>query len=192
MLWGRGALDMKGMGTLELLVMLLFKRLNLTPNRDLIFLAVADEEAGSMFGMEWLDRNEPEWITEPEFALNEGGMGALNLLGSNRPIFACSPSEKSPLWLKLRAEGQPGHGSTPMAITPSNDSSAPSTPSRTGTAPSPSSHTQPKRSNACATPMLGPARPRASTSSARPTRHSPRSLATRSQTPARPAGSSTM
>ncbi len=115
MLWGRGALDMKGMGVLELLVMLLFKRLNLTPNRDIVFLAVADEEAGSMFGMEWLDQNRREWITEPEYALNEGGMGALNLLGSNRPVFACAPSEKSPLWLKLRAEGQPGHGSTPHA-----------------------------------------------------------------------------
>ena len=113
MLWGRGALDMKGMGTLELLIMLLFKRLNLTPNRDIVFLAVADEEAGSAYGMEWLDQNEQGWITEPEFALNEGGMGALNLLGSNRPVFSCSPSEKSPLWLKLRAEGQPGHGSTP-------------------------------------------------------------------------------
>ena len=37
------------------------------------------------------------------------------MLGANRPIFSCSPSEKSPLWLKLRAEGQPGHGSTPHA-----------------------------------------------------------------------------
>ena len=113
MLWGRGALDMKGMGTLELLVMLLFKRLNLTPNRDIVFLAVADEEAGSAFGMEWLDQHQQDWLTEPEYALNEGGMGALNMLGANRPVFACAPSEKSPLWLKLRAEGQPGHGSTP-------------------------------------------------------------------------------
>ena len=112
-LWGRGALDMKGMGVLELLVMLLFKRLGLTPKRDIVFLAVADEEAGSAFGMEWLDQHARSWITEPEFALNEGGMGALNFLGSNRPVFACSPAEKSPLWLKLRAEGQPGHGSTP-------------------------------------------------------------------------------
>ncbi len=113
MLWGRGALDMKGMGVLELLVMLLFRRLGLTPNRDIIFLAVADEEAGSMFGMEWLDQHRQDWITEPEYALNEGGMGALNMLGSKRPVFACAPSEKSPLWLRLRAEGQPGHGSTP-------------------------------------------------------------------------------
>ena len=112
-LWGRGALDMKGMGILELLVMLLFKRLKLTPNRDLVFLAVADEEAGSAFGMEWLDKEHRDWLTEPEYALNEGGMGSLNFLGSQHPVFACAPSEKGPLWLRLRAEGQPGHGSTP-------------------------------------------------------------------------------
>ena len=112
-LWGRGALDMKSMGILELLVMLLFKRLKLTPNRDLVFLAVADEEAGSAFGMEWLDKEHRDWLTEPEYALNEGGMGSLNFLGSQHPVFACSPSEKGPLWLRLRAEGQPGHGSTP-------------------------------------------------------------------------------
>ena len=112
-IWGRGALDMKGMGVLELLVMLLFKRHGLAPDRDIVFLAVADEEAGSSMGMEWLDANERGWITEPEYALNEGGMGSLDFLGSRQPVFACSPSEKSPLWLRLRAEGKPGHGSTP-------------------------------------------------------------------------------
>ena len=112
-IWGRGALDMKGMGVLELLVMLLFKRHGLMPDRDIVYLAVADEEAGSSMGMEWLDQNERGWITEPEYALNEGGMGSLEFLGSSQPVFACSPSEKSPLWLKLRAEGAPGHGSTP-------------------------------------------------------------------------------
>ena len=44
-IWGRGALDMKGMGVLGLMVMLLFKRHGIQPSRDLIFLAVADEEA---------------------------------------------------------------------------------------------------------------------------------------------------
>ena len=113
MLWGRGTQDMKGMGVLELMVMLLFKRLGITPRRDLIFLAVADEEAGSAYGMEWLDVEHPDWITEPEFALNEGGSGTLNFLGAQRPVFACSPAEKGPLWLTLRAEGEPGHGSVP-------------------------------------------------------------------------------
>ena len=49
-IWGRGALDMKSMGVLELLVMLLFKRLNLTPNRDIVFLAVADERRAARSG----------------------------------------------------------------------------------------------------------------------------------------------
>ena len=61
-IWGRGALDMKGMGVLELLVMLLFKRHGLIPDRDIVYLAVADEEAGSSMGMEWLDRHERGWI----------------------------------------------------------------------------------------------------------------------------------
>ncbi len=114
-IWGRGALDMKGMGVLELLVMLLFRRLPLTPSRDLVFLAVADEEAGSAQGIEWLDRHRPEWLREPEFAINEGGMAGLNFLGAERPVFACSPAEKGPLWVTLRAHGQPGHGSIPHA-----------------------------------------------------------------------------
>ena len=112
-IWGRGALDMKGMGILELLVLLLFKRHGITPNRDIIYLAVADEETGSAMGMEWLDSNRPELLREPEFAINEGGLGLLNFLGARRPVFACSPAEKGPLWIRLRASGEPGHGSIP-------------------------------------------------------------------------------
>ena len=114
-IWGRGALDMKGMGVLELMVMLLFKRHNITPSRDLIFLAVADEETGSSMGIEWLDDHHADWLSEPEFAINEGGMGMLNFLGANRPVFAAAPAEKGPLWLRLRASGRPGHGSVPHA-----------------------------------------------------------------------------
>lgn len=114
-IWGRGALDMKGMGVLELVVMLLFKRLGIVPRRDLIFLAVADEETGSSQGIEWLDQHRPEWLREPEYAINEGGIAGLNFLGAQRPIFACAPAEKGPLWVTLRASGKPGHGSIPHA-----------------------------------------------------------------------------
>lgn len=114
-IWGRGALDMKGMGVLELLVMLLFKRLRITPRRDLIFLAVADEETGSSQGIEWLDQHRPQWLREPEYAINEGGIAGLNFLGAQRPVFACAPAEKGPLWVTLRASGKPGHGSIPHA-----------------------------------------------------------------------------
>src|SRR5262249_38543857 len=44
-LWGRGAIDMKQMTVMSLMMLVLAKRQNLTLNRDLIFAAVADEEA---------------------------------------------------------------------------------------------------------------------------------------------------
>jgi len=112
-IWGRGALDMKGMGILELVVMLLMRRHGITPKRDIIFLAVADEETGSSMGMEWLATHRPEWIREPEFSINEGGVGLFDFLGSSRPVFPVSPGEKGPLWVRLRAKGRPGHGSIP-------------------------------------------------------------------------------
>lgn len=112
-IWGRGAIDMKGMGILELMALLLVKRLHLTPARDIVFLAVADEECGGGWGIEYLDTHHPTIIREPEYCLNEGGLGLLGFLGAKRPVFACSPAEKGPLWVRLRAHGQPGHGSVP-------------------------------------------------------------------------------
>jgi acetylornithine deacetylase/succinyl-diaminopimelate desuccinylase-like protein len=111
-LWGRGSLDMKGMGVLELLTVLTLKRCGVALRRPVRFLAVADEEAGSDFGVEWLDREHPE-LLDGAFVINEGGYGAEAYLGSERPLFGVSMAEKSPLWLTLRATGKPGHGSAP-------------------------------------------------------------------------------
>ena len=111
-IWGRGALDMKGMGVLELMTMRLLKRRGVKLQRGVRFLAVADEEAGSEFGIEWIDREHPE-LLDAAFAINEGGYGATAYLGVERPLFGVSMSEKSPLWLTLRATGRPGHGSAP-------------------------------------------------------------------------------
>ncbi len=110
--WGRGALDMKGMGVLELLTVLTLKRRDAQLRRPVRFLAVADEEAGSDYGVEWLDREHPD-LLDASFVLNEGGYGAETYLGSERPLFGVSMAEKSPLWLTLRATGKPGHGSAP-------------------------------------------------------------------------------
>ena len=111
-LWGRGALDMKSMGILELLTVLTLKRRGVRLRRPVRFLAVADEEAGSDYGVEWLDKQHPE-VLDGAFAINEGGYGAVSYLGVERPIFGISMAEKSPLWLTLRATGRPGHGSAP-------------------------------------------------------------------------------
>ena len=111
-LWGRGALDMKGMGVLELMAVLTLKRRGVKLRRPVRFLAVADEEAGSDYGVEWLDREHPE-VLDGAFVINEGGYGAESYLGSERPLFGVSMAEKSPLWLTLHATGKPGHGSAP-------------------------------------------------------------------------------
>lgn len=111
-LWGRGALDMKGMGVLELMAVLTLKRRGVRLRRPVRFLAVADEEAGSAYGVEWLDEAHPE-VMDGAFVLNEGGYGAETFLGVERPLFGVSMAEKSPLWLHIRATGRPGHGSAP-------------------------------------------------------------------------------
>src|ERR687886_2174519 len=45
--WGRGALDMKGEGIVHLMAMLALKRSGVPLNRDIVFIANADEELGS-------------------------------------------------------------------------------------------------------------------------------------------------
>jgi acetylornithine deacetylase/succinyl-diaminopimelate desuccinylase-like protein len=103
---------MKGMATMELMTFLLLKRHGIPLKRDVVFLALADEEAGGDAGIDWMDQHHPE-VMDAEYVLNEGGYGSKELLGVRRPVFNCSIGEKGPLWLKLRAQGAPGHGSVP-------------------------------------------------------------------------------
>lgn len=111
-IWGRGAMDMKGMGIMELITFLIHRRQGLPLTRDLIFMAVADEEAGSAFGVEFFDRAHPE-LLDCEYVINEGGGGSTEVLGVERNTFNIGVAEKGPLWLLLRAHGRPGHGSVP-------------------------------------------------------------------------------
>jgi len=110
--WGRGAVDMKGMAIIELMVFLLHRRLGLPLRRDLTFMAVADEECGSAYGTEFLDREHAD-VLECDFVINEGGTGACEVFGVRHPVFHVGVAEKGPLWLRLRTTGTPGHGAVP-------------------------------------------------------------------------------
>ncbi len=112
LIWGRGATDMKGMGIMELISFILHKRHQLPLKRDLVFMAVADEEAGSTYGAEYLADKHPE-LLDCEYVINEGGQGTVEVLGVERPTFNIGVSEKGPFWLTLRTTGAPGHGSVP-------------------------------------------------------------------------------
>ena len=110
--YGRGAVDMKGCGIMHLVTMLLLAREQTPLKRDLVFCGVPDEEAGSVWGMDWLCRNRPD-LVDVEFELSEGGSGATQLMGEEANIFGVATNEKDICWLKLTSIGTPGHGSRP-------------------------------------------------------------------------------
>ena len=110
MIWGRGALDMKGMGIFELMTFLLLKRQGVDLRESVTFLAAADEEAGSAFGVRWIEQHRPTWM-ETDLVINEGAYGLVSSRGPQ--VFQVAPTEKVPLWVKLTVRGRPGHGSVP-------------------------------------------------------------------------------
>lgn len=112
--WGRGAVDTKGLVACELGVMLLARRLGLPLERDLIFAVFADEEAGGQFGACWMWQHRRELI-DAEYAINEGGGMALELGG--RRFYFCQTGEKGAARLRLIARGEPGHASMPIPNT---------------------------------------------------------------------------
>ncbi len=109
-IYGRGALDMKHMVTMELMTMLLLKRAGVLLKRDVIFMAAADEEVGGHDGAGWVAHNRPELI-QAEYALNEGGGVAFEING--RRYYTVQTAEKGAARFRLRATGKPGHGSMP-------------------------------------------------------------------------------
>lgn len=108
--WGRGALDMKGMVAIEAMVLKLLKRNGIKLKGDVILAATADEEQGGLLGADFLLRNHSEKIFAP-YVLNEGG--GLAIPTQNGNVFTIQTAEKGILWFKVKAKGIPGHGSMP-------------------------------------------------------------------------------
>ncbi|HZU66128.1 MAG TPA: M20/M25/M40 family metallo-hydrolase [Ktedonobacteraceae bacterium] len=109
-IYGRGALDMKGMVTMELMTMLLLKRAGVPLKRDVIYMAAADEEVGGHMGAGWVVHNRPELI-QAEYALNEGGGSGFEVNGKR--YYTVEAAEKGTARFRLRTTGKPGHGSVP-------------------------------------------------------------------------------
>jgi acetylornithine deacetylase/succinyl-diaminopimelate desuccinylase-like protein len=112
--YGRGAVDMKGCGVMQLIAFLLLKRQGVALQRDVVFCAVPDEEAGSEYGMDWLCKHRPD-VVDVEFELSEGGGGTNRFGRQEVKLFNIATNEKDICWLRLTAVGTPGHGSRPHA-----------------------------------------------------------------------------
>jgi len=109
-LWGRGAQDMKDEGLAQLVVMVMLKREKVELDRDVIFLAVADEEAEGT-GTDWFIEHQRDLLGNAQFLVNEGGE---NLLENGKVKYVgVDVGEKTTYWLHVVAHGRPGHGSRP-------------------------------------------------------------------------------
>ena len=109
-IWGRGAQDMKDEGLAQLVVMVMLKREKIALDRDVILLAVSDEEAGGT-GTGWFIDHQRDLLENAEFLINEGGE---NLLENGKVKYVgIDVGEKTTYWLKVVAHGRPGHGSKP-------------------------------------------------------------------------------
>jgi acetylornithine deacetylase/succinyl-diaminopimelate desuccinylase-like protein len=112
--WGRGAIDMKSKCAVDVGIATALKRAGAIPERDLIFAAVADEEAGSELGAKFLVENHPE-LVRAGFVLNE--TGGFTLFIGERRFYPIQVAEKGFVTVRMTVTAAPGHGSMPRADT---------------------------------------------------------------------------
>jgi len=109
-IWGRGAIDAKSLGISHLAALVALKREGVALDRDLIFLAVADEETGGAHGAQWLWEQHGDLFAGVAGVLNEGGSN--RVAGQRLFWWGVEVAQKRPLWLRISTEGRGGHGST--------------------------------------------------------------------------------
>ena len=110
MVWGRGALDCKGLIAAQAHAFLRLAQEASALNGTLIFAATADEERGGAHGVQFLLNNCPEKI-QADFVVNEGGEGPRTING--QLVYFVQVGEKGTAWCKLKAAGHSCHGSLP-------------------------------------------------------------------------------
>lgn len=112
--WGRGAVDMKDMVGMMIVVARQLKRAGIVPPRDLVFAFLADEEHGGTYGAQWLVDNRPELFDGVTEAIGEVGGFSLTVPrpdGTERRLYLIETAEKGLSWMRLTARGPAGHGS---------------------------------------------------------------------------------
>jgi acetylornithine deacetylase/succinyl-diaminopimelate desuccinylase-like protein len=106
--WGRGALDMKGGVAMLVDAFLRAARGELKPRGDLILAVLSDEENGGDFGARYLVEEHADLFEGVRHSLGEFG-GATVHLGGKR-FYPIQVAEKQICWLRGRVRGPGGHG----------------------------------------------------------------------------------
>jgi acetylornithine deacetylase/succinyl-diaminopimelate desuccinylase-like protein len=109
-IWGRGALDMKGEVAASAVAVATLAREGWRGSGDLVFVAAADEEVGDNFGLRWLVQSHPDAV-RTDFSVNEGAGERLEL--GDKVLYLCSTAEKMSSPFVMRVHGRSGHASMP-------------------------------------------------------------------------------
>jgi acetylornithine deacetylase/succinyl-diaminopimelate desuccinylase-like protein len=109
--WGRGAIDMLNLTASMAVAIRHLASAGFRPRGDLVFVAAADEEAGSKLGADWLMRHHRDQV-HADFVLTE--TGGWHLPGTETPVITVNVAEKGVAWRRVRVRGTPGHGSRPF------------------------------------------------------------------------------
>lgn len=111
MIWGRGAVDMLNLTASMAVAMRRAATTGWAPAGDVTFVAVADEEAGSHAGAEYLTDGAAQDFRADHVLTEAGGFPMDVGSGPLRPVIV---GEKGFHWFTIVVKGSPGHGSQPL------------------------------------------------------------------------------
>ena len=111
LVYGRGAVDMLNVTAAMAMAARPYITGQLRPRGDLLFVALADEEAGGALGA--MPLTEQRWDdVQVDYMLTEVAYPQISY--STKPAIPVATGEKGAFWSMLRATGTPGHGSAPF------------------------------------------------------------------------------
>jgi acetylornithine deacetylase/succinyl-diaminopimelate desuccinylase-like protein len=109
--WGRGAIDMLNLTATMAVALRRLARSGFRPRGTLVYLAVADEEAGGSHGARWLVEHARDAVAA-DWVVSESAWPPVPTPEGERLLVTVG--EKGIFWLRLRVHGTPGHGSRPL------------------------------------------------------------------------------
>lgn len=110
-IWGRGALDMKGGVAMMTAAFLKAKAENIDLPGDVILCVLSDEEAGGDYGAKFMIEEHADIFEDVKYAIGE--FGGFPMYIGGKKFFAIQTAEKSICWTKVTFRGPAGHGSMP-------------------------------------------------------------------------------
>jgi len=109
MIWGRGAVDMKGIDAMYLAAAGRLIKAGKKPARDIVLAFFADEEHGGARGAKWMAHNHPDDFHGASEAISE--VGGFSIQVRDKRVYLIQTAEKGIQWLRLVGTGRQGHGS---------------------------------------------------------------------------------